>query len=474
MKKHSFLSYLFWVTLAIASGIMVAQLTNAGVKETLRFASSFGKPIVYEAKSLQKAAVKEIGKEAMGLVGKTSKIALGNIFQDRSGPPKNSGKYIEADLSKMTISLYQDGKLKESLEIRSKGRPGSPWETPTGEYAVLLKEKEHFSSIGGVWMPNSIQFFGNFFIHGWPYFKDGTPVYEGYSGGCIRLSTEDSEKVFAFAEIETPIYITNSSLNFDQFNDNSYYSSKVSIKSPRLSAEAYLVADAETGEIILEKNKDEKYPIASITKLMTALASLETIDQSKITAVPNDLDYENYNISGLSKGEIISVGDLIYPLLLQSSNTAAEAIADFRGRANFIRGMNQKAAAIGLLDTSFSDPSGLSEKNLSTPSDIFKFISYLHKGKRHILEITKLKEGTAGTKKWTNSNKFISFGNFDGGKTGYTEAARKTFAGIFSLPLAEFNERKIVVAVFRSQQREDDVIKILDYLKDTVYYGRQP
>ena len=71
---------------------------------------------------------------------------------------KKTEKSITADLDKMIIYLQENGNTVEELPILSKGKPGSPWETPVGKYAVAYKEEKHFSSIGKVWMPNSIQF----------------------------------------------------------------------------------------------------------------------------------------------------------------------------------------------------------------------------------------------------------------------------------------------------------------------------
>ena len=153
------------------------------------------------------------------------------------------------------------------------------------------------------------------------------------------------------------------------------------VKKPSLSAEGYLVADIQTGEIILAKNKNKQFPIASITKLMTALVSLETIDQSQIAIVPLEaLVGENPSIKGLSEGEVLSTSSLLYPLLLESSN-AAKTLADHVGTKNFVNYMNGKAGSIGLSSTSFADSSGLSSRNLSTPEDLFKLISYLFKNK---------------------------------------------------------------------------------------------
>src|SRR3989344_7276539 len=115
--------------------------------------------------------------------------------------------FIEIDLSQMKVSLYKEGGLLKTLPVLSKGRDGSWWETPTGNYKILSKEQNHFSSIGNVWMPWSMQFYGNFFIHGWPYYEDGTPVSSTYSGGCIRLETTDAERLYPLVSTGTPVIV---------------------------------------------------------------------------------------------------------------------------------------------------------------------------------------------------------------------------------------------------------------------------
>lgn len=254
---------------------------------------------------------------------------------------------------------------------------------------------------------------------------------------------------------------------------------KTDAKKPSLSAQGYLATDIQTGEIILVKNKAKQFPIASITKLMTALVSLEKINQSQIAIVPPEaLKGESPAISGLSEGEVISAGSLLYPLLLQSSNAAAKTLAGQLGTKNFINYMNGKAGAIGLSNTFFADSSGLSSKNISTPEDVSKLISYIFKNKKKILDITQKKDVQEGTKKWTNNNKVAALENFLGGKTGYTDSASQTFAGIFSLPSAEADSpngeassREIAVIILKSEDREDDVMKILDYFKDDIHYA---
>ena len=107
-----------------------------------------------------------------------------NVFSDeKKNLIEEKKSFVEVNLQKMLLTLYENGEVKEEFPVLSKGREGSWWETPTGKYKALTKEVNHFSSIGKVWMPWSIQFYGNFFIHGWPYHQNGEPVPKSYSGG---------------------------------------------------------------------------------------------------------------------------------------------------------------------------------------------------------------------------------------------------------------------------------------------------
>ena len=104
----------------------------------------------------------------------------------------------------------------------------------------------------------------------------------------------------------------------------------------KISAESYLVADAETGEVLLEKNADTVHPMASVSKLLTAIVSKDHIDTRHQAVVSKD-SYNTYGAEGeLSTGEKILVSDLFYPLLMESSNDAAEVLADDYGRDNFL------------------------------------------------------------------------------------------------------------------------------------------
>ena len=135
----------------------------------------------------------------------------------------DSGRSILADLDAMTLSLYDDDVIVKTYPILSKGKEGTFWETPTGRYEIGAKEPKHFSSIGGTWMPYSLQFYGNFFIHGWPTYPNGTLVAKGYSGGCIRLDTPDAREVYSFAVAGTRVSVINSASSRQFATSSQYY-----------------------------------------------------------------------------------------------------------------------------------------------------------------------------------------------------------------------------------------------------------
>ena len=252
-----------------------------------------------------------------------------------------------------------------------------------------------------------------------------------------------------------------------------FYFIKDPEKKPKVNAEAYFVGDLDTGEIILQKNKDQKFPIASISKLFTATVSTENQNQEDIAQISQNV-INTYGENGeLSFREKIKVGDLIYPLLLESSNDAAEAIAEHSGRDNFIEKMNEKVKDLGLNATSFADPSGLSEKNISTATDLFIFSKYLKNEKQNLLKLSTERSYNNKKHSWFNTSQFLNLPGYLGGKRGYIDEARQTALSIFSIPLGEIENRNIGIVVLRSPDRYKDVQNIYNYLKKYIYYGKE-
>ncbi len=141
-----------------------------------------------------------------------------------------------------------------------------------------------------------------------------------------------------------------------------------------LRASAAYVVEPATGKVLLHKNGDAVLPIASLTKLMTALVVLDArlpMDEA-ITITEDDVDHERNSRSRLRVGTTLARGEALRLALMSSENRAAHALGrtDPRGLDAFVAAMNRKARALGMASTSFVDPTGLSNRNKSTAHDV--------------------------------------------------------------------------------------------------------
>lgn len=239
---------------------------------------------------------------------------------------------------------------------------------------------------------------------------------------------------------------------------------------PKVGANAYVIADVDTGEIILEKNADIVHPIASVTKLMTALVSIENIEQSDYAKVSAKAIGTLGESGQLSQGEKMKISDLLYPLLLVSSNDAAEVLAEYEGRDKFMSLMNEQAVSIGMTHTNYEDPSGLSPNNYSTAKDLFALTHYLFTKHKTVFDITTLDKYSLANRTWSNANhQFSSRDNYLGGKTGYTDKAKRTGISVFKTNFEDYGDRNIAIILLKTDNRTQDINNILDYLNDNVY-----
>lgn len=371
------------------------------------------------------------------------------------------GKFIAADLVNMKLLLYKDGSLADEFPIVTKGKPGTPWETPSGFYSIQTKEETHFSSIGHVYMPYSMQFYGNYFIHGWTYYPDGTPVSASFSGGCIKLSTEDAKQVFAFADIGTKLFVYDpkqiippAPLALDM------------VSKPDVSAAAYLVADIDTGDVYAEHNAQSERSIASVTKLMTALVANEVISLDKKVSVREGELLNPQDSVNVTK-KFFFVNDLFYPLLMQSSNLIAESFADYYGKSGFLQWMNTTARALDMTSTIYADASGVSPDNVSTAEDLFRLAVYLTNKKSFVFNITRMQSKTiaaedGSTYQIENLNMPDDIGN----KVDYTTVASNTMASVL-LVKAGVDTNRVAVIVLGSSDQTRDAKHLVDWVGNT-------
>lgn len=200
------------------------------------------------------------------------------------------------------------------------------------------------------------------------------------------------------------------------------------------TSKSSIVMDLDTGRILYEKNAYEKRLIASTTKIMTAILTIENSEINKeITIGEEILPMYGTNIY-IEVGEKMKIQDLLYGLLLRSGNDASVVLAKYIGgtEENFVKMMNKKAKEIGMLNTTFENPHGLDDetKNYSTAYDMAILSKYANDNKVY-KKISGTKKYSTSTKNknylWYNRNKLLTtFEYCTGGKNGYTPDAGKT------------------------------------------------
>ena len=154
------------------------------------------------------------------------------------------------------------------------------------------------------------------------------------------------------------------------------------VKVVYLRSAAVMVQDAATGEVVINKNSDAVVPIASITKLMTAMIILDRgLDlEQRIVVSREDVDTHKGTRSRLMPGTTLTRDELLLLALMASENRAAAALARTYpgGVQAFVKAMNEKAAELGMSDSQFIEPTGLSPSNVSSPRDLVKLVRAAH------------------------------------------------------------------------------------------------
>ncbi len=388
------------------------------------------------------------------------------------------GRVLIADLESMQVSLYDGGVVKNIFPILSKGRPGTPWETPTGAYTIQAKEVKHYSSIGGTWMPYSMQFYGNFFIHGWPTYVNGKDVPVGYSGGCIRLATEDARMVYEFIPRGAKIMVL-SGVKDDEFATSSRYYLHGEGHLPKISASSFVVADANTGATLWERRaRDLKGP-KGLALLASGLTAVETVNQYKLVRMSELLMgsaiLRKYSIGAIDE---MPAGTLMYPLLFDGSDTAARVFAKEHGTKQFVTYMNEKSRAIGMNDTIFGGALS-SDESTTTARDLMTLLRYVNERKHFLLDVTLAREQTLtdvdGDERynWTNKNPWVLSGDgaFRGGLVANDPSGHSGAMLLFDLPLAEFGPRTIAFVIMDSDDVAGDISALRRFIGEHFVYG---
>ncbi len=235
-----------------------------------------------------------------------------------------------------------------------------------------------------------------------------------------------------------------------------------------VSALSYMVTKSD-GTIVLSKNIDQQFPIASLTKLMTGIVTLERSRLGKVVTVSERAVTAFGDSGDLKAGDRITIETLLFPLFMRSSNDAAEVISESLGvknsRATFIYYMNQKAKTLKLTQTKYVDPSGLSVKNVSTARNLETLFRYIEKRYPILLTITSLKEYVAGKYIWANSSSLSVMQGYFGGKTGFTTPAQQTAAAIFLTKTSKTTIEPLRYIILYSSNRNVDIELLRRYIE---------
>lgn len=273
----------------------------------------------------------------------------------------------------------------------------------------------------------------------------------GPGGGSLTQNTTQQGSTAAPSNTNTNTNTqTSSQITIDQ-----------SIAKPSVTAEAAILMDAATGQILFEKNADEKLYPASTTKLMTSLLAAEKLNLTDTvkfnSSAVNGLE-SGATTAGMKAGDTMSVNDALHAVLLRSACEVANALGEsVSGSAsNFAALMNQKAAELGCTNTHFENASGLNNSNHYTTVRDMALITRAALANDTVRTISQKysyklpKTANRGELTITNTCKFVKGGTdaltgYIGGKTGYTSKAGSCLASA-----ATINGRELVAVVFKA------------------------
>lgn len=243
------------------------------------------------------------------------------------------------------------------------------------------------------------------------------------------------------------------------------------IAEPQLNATSALILEMPASRILYSKNIYTQRPIASLTKLLTALTVYDNLKVDDVITISAQAIKIPENLANLNLGEQLSVEQLLYALLVESSNDAAVALEQFynsnkqKDVASFVPLMNQKAKSLQLYNTHFVEPTGLDAQNYSTAYDIANMLYAVFQNDMlaRIIKTSDYSTESVDGKfshYWVSSNKLLGTYNIVGGKTGYTEEAGQSMAVIASIP----GDKYIIIVVLDAENREAEIIKLLDWV----------
>jgi serine-type D-Ala-D-Ala carboxypeptidase (penicillin-binding protein 5/6) len=234
-----------------------------------------------------------------------------------------------------------------------------------------------------------------------------------------------------------------------------------------LTTDTWGIFDPDSGVLLKGSNDTAVRPVASVAKLVTAAAVLASGQATaSVTITPSDVAAEG-RAGRLAVGDSRTLYQLLFPLLLESSNDAAAAIARVLG-VSFDTAVRSLQHNAGMTQTVIADAAGASAGTVSNVHDLAAFFAYLRHSAPHVLDITVLRAYIAEKGAYYNVNPARSFDTFSGGKHGYTSEAGRTFIGTFALP---GTDSEIGIVLLGSTNLTADITSLLSFGEALVASG---
>ncbi len=265
------------------------------------------------------------------------------------------------------------------------------------------------------------------------------------------------------------------------FPKSGSFSFPTALASTKLTAEAAFFVDAQTGEVLFEKNAHKKLPIASLTKIMTVITALDKKDFSDTFDVSRRAAEIEPDKMLLKPFEKLTMEELLDGIFLVSANDAAEVLAEktYNNRDKFINLMNLKAKSLGMADSLFINPTGLEEddpsissgssgqgkQQYSTAYDVALMSRYAIYRYPHLLDISSnphiiipQTETHQDYDLYSGINLLTTYPGVIGFKTGYTPEANLTLVTV-----AQKGDKRVLGVILGATDRRDDAKTLLDY-----------
>ena len=227
-----------------------------------------------------------------------------------------------------------------------------------------------------------------------------------------------------------------------------------------ISARSAIVMDGQTGRVLYEKDADRRSLIASTTKIMTALVVCEQCNVLDRMRIPKEAIGIEGSSMYLREGEVLTLQELLYGLMLHSGNDAAVALAIYCGGTveGFVELMNDKARKLGLQSTHFANPNGLDHPDhYSTARDLAVLAAYAMENPI-IAKTVSTKTVSCGNRYLRNHNKLLwRVAGADGVKTGYTKAA-----GRILVSSAARDDRRLIAVTIHAPDDWNDHVSLLE------------